>query len=157
MAHFSNYGRKRTSPYVSDPSQLKTTQAPRQPTFSFDYASLPGGATQIRRQTTEQANRPTLPRFTPGSTPPVNGPARMFNIARIGPGANVQGSQFPWQLRKGITSDFSRQRAFQAGFGSGAGRTGFARRSADTFFDPRFMFSPSFQRFAQQSALRRRQ
>lgn len=156
--------KKRPSPFTADPSQLKTTTVQRQPNFAFDYQSLPGGATQIRRQTQAQANRPLAPTFTPGPkfpddalTPTDTGRGpRMFQTARIGPGANVTGPQFPWQMRRGITSDVSRQGAFQAGFGSGKGRVGFARRATDTFFDPRLMFSPNWQRWAFQKMQRRR-
>ena len=147
--------KKKPSPYVADPSQLKTTTVQRQPSYKYDYASLPGGATQIRRQTTAQANRPELPGFTPGSTPPINGPARMYNIARIGPGVDLKAPQFPWQMRRGITSDASRQGAFRAGFGSGKGRVGFARKSVDTFFDSRYMFNPNYTNWALRNTLRR--
>lgn len=155
--------KKRPNPFVADPSQLKTTTAQRRPTFSFDFQSLPGGATQIRRQTTAQANRPAIPTFTPGPkfapdefTPKDTGRGtRFFNTATIQPGVDLTGSQFPWQLRKGISSDASRQAAFQTGLSSGEGRTGFARRATDTFFDPRFMFDPNFQRWALQQRQRR--
>lgn len=172
--------KKPLNQFVTDPTQLTPTARPARPTFQFDFKSLPGGATQIRRQTTEQANRPPVPDFiepnrfnlgnqfrphsifgiqSPGltsrPTPDTGMGSRVFNTAVLPAGANVTGPQFPFQLRKGISSDASRQGAFQRGFASGEGRTGFARRSLDTFFDPRNMFDPNFQRFMLQERLRR--
>lgn len=147
--------KKKPNPYMPDPSKLTTTTVQRQPNYSYDYKSLPGGATQIRRQTTAQANRPPVPTWTPGGVPPVSGGARLFNIATMPAGTNVTGPQFPWQMKKGISSDASRQAAYRYGFGSGEGRTGFARKSVDTFFDPRFMFDRRFREWALQQKLRR--
>lgn len=150
---------KKPNQFVADPSQLKTTTVQRQPSYSYDYQSQPGGITQIRRQTTEQANRPATPTFrTPQDrlTPGDQGMGtRFFNAATIQPGVDLTGSQFPWQMRKGISSDASRQGAFQTGLSSGEGRVGFARKATDTFFDPRYMFDPNFQRWAIQQRQRR--
>lgn len=143
------------SPIVSDPSQLTPTAVSPQPKFTTGFQSLPGGRTQILRQTTEQANRPRVPSFTPPGQRPVN-EARIFQSAIKPAGFDPTASQFPFELRRGISSDASRQRAFNVGFGAGEGRTGFARRSTDTFFDPRFMFDPNFKRWQlQQQQLRR--
>ncbi len=153
--------------FTSDPTQLPTVQKKKKPTFQFDFARQPSGRTLIRRQTTEQANRPAGPTFTPrtgatnkdflgGPRTPDIAPARFFNLASVGAGVDLTKSQFPFELRKGISSDASRQRAFRLGFGSGEGRGGFARRAPGQFFDPRFMFNPSFRRFALQNRLRRR-
>ena len=144
-----------------DPSQLTTSTARRQPSYSFDYRAQPGGGMQIRRQTTAQANLPAIPKTTPGpgwgrGDRVMPSGARLFQIAQRPAGYNPKASQFPWQMRTGVSSDASRQRAFQYGFGSGEGRTGFARRATDTFFDPRYMFDPSFQRWATQERQRRR-
>ncbi len=152
--------------FTSDPTQLPAAQKKKKPTFQFDFARQPSGRTLIRRQTTEQANRPAGPAFAPriGATNKdfLGGPqvpvseSRQFGLASLPAGFNFQGSQFPFELRKGISSDASRQRAFRLGFGSGEGRGGFARRAPGQFFDPRFMFNPSFRRFALQNRLRRR-
>ncbi len=141
--------------FTSDPTQLPPTAKKKKPTFQFDFARQPSGRTLIRRQTTEQANRPLVPAFTPPGRTPVN-ESRQFGLASLPAGFNFQGSQFPFELRKGISSDASRQRAFRLGFGSGEGRGGFARRAPGQFFDPRFMFNPSLRRFALQNRLRRR-
>jgi len=149
--------KKKPNTFVADPSKLTTSTARRQPSFTYDYGAGQGGATQIRRQTTAQANLPPTPAFTPGPKFPgsVNSGFRQFNIATKPAGFDPTASQFPWQLRQGISSDASRQRAFRFGFGSGEGRTGFARRATDTFFDPRFMFDPSFRRWQLQQRQRR--
>ncbi len=147
--------KKRPSPYTLDPSKLTTTTAQRQPSYTYDYQARPGGATQIRRQTTAQFNRPAIPAWTPGARPPANTGARFFDTALKPAGFDPTASQFPWQMRKGISSDVSRQRAFRFGFGSGEGRTGFARKATDVFFDPRFMFDPNFRRWALKQRQRR--
>jgi len=148
--------RKKKNQFVTDPSQLTPTPTQTRPTFQFDFRSLPGGATEIRRQTTEQANRPPTPEFTRFRRPTEGTGARMFNVATLRPGADVTGPQFPFELRRGISSDASRQAAFRFGFGSGEGRTGFARRAPGTTFDPRFGFDPGFQQWLiRQRALRR--
>lgn len=148
--------KKRTNRFVSDPSQLTTTGANKRPSFSLDFQSLPGGRTEIRRQTTAQANLPPIPSFTKGAIPPTSQGARIFQTAVQPAGFDPTGSQFPFELRRGISSDASRQRAFRLGFGSGEGRTGFARRAPGQFFDPRFMFDRSFRNFRLQQRLRRR-
>ncbi len=154
--------KKKPNQFVSDPSQLTPTPTQTRPTFQFDFRSLPGGATEIRRQTTEQANRPPIPAFTPGPTwnrqgvLPAPNRGRIWNVATLRPGTDLTGPQFPWQMKRGISSDASRQAAFRFGFGSGEGRTGFARKAPGSFFDPRFMFDPGFQQWRQgQRALRR--
>ena len=151
---FTPLHRRKPKPYVADPSKLTTSMTKRQPNYQYDYKSLPEGATQIRRQTTAQANRPPVPTFTPHRLPTEGTGARMYNIARMPAGTNVAGPQFPWQMRRGISSDASRQAAFRYGFGSGEGRTGFARKSVDTFFDPRYMFDPRFRKWALQQQVR---
>ena len=152
--------KKKPQPWQPDPSKLTTTTARRQPTFAFDFKAQPFGGTQIRRQTTAQAKLPPIPATTPAAgwgrgdrTLPVT--ARLFNIATKPPGFDPTASQFPWQLRKGISSDASRQAAFRAGVGSGEGRTGFARRATDVFFDPRFMFDRNFRMWELQQRQRR--
>ena len=152
--------------FVSDPTQLPAAQKKKRPTFQFDFARQPSGRTLIRRQTTEQANRP-IPTFERKSvasgggflpSPPQGAlpKGRHFGLASMPAGFNFQGSQFPFDLRRGISSDASRQRAFRLGFGSGEGRGGFARKAPGQFFDPRFMFDPRFRRFMLQNRLRRR-
>ncbi len=155
------------SQFVSDPSQLTPTAKKKRPSFQFDFRSLAGGRTQIRRQTTEQANRPAVQPFATftGATnkdffggPPqraLPAPTR-FRTASLPAGFDFKASQFPFELRRGISSDASRQSAFRLGFGSGEGRTGFARRAPGQFFDPRFMFDRNFQRFRRQERLLRR-
>ncbi len=157
MANFSPlYGaRKKKNSWQADPSKLTTTTARRQPSYAYDYQAAPGGATQIRRQTTAQAARPPVPSWTPGGVPPVSGGARMYQTAVKPAGYDPTASQFPWQLRKGVSSDASRQAAFRYGFGGGEGRTGFARKATDAFFDPRYMFDPNFRNWALQQKLRR--
>ena len=153
--------KRRPGQWQPDPSQLTTSTARRQPSYSFDYRTQPGGGLQVRRQTTAQANLPPTPTSVPGPgwgrgdrVMPVT--ARSFQIAQRPAGYDPTASQFPWQLKTGISSDASRQRAFQSGFGSGEGRTGFARRATDTFLDPRYMFDQPFIRWATQQRQRRR-
>lgn len=153
--------KKKKSPWQADPSKLTTTTARRQPSYTYDYQAQPGGATLMRRQTTEQANLPPIPKTMPGPgwgrgdrVMPVM--TRSYQMARKPAGFDPTASQFPWQLRKGISSDVSRQTAFRSGFGSGEGRGGFARKATDVFFDPRFMFDPNFRRWAFQQQTRRR-
>ncbi len=154
--------------FVSDPSQLPTAAPkPKQPQFQVDFRRLPGGGTQARRQTTEQAALPPVPTTTRGfavgsqmgNTRPTNtvNPlgSRVFNTADIPAATDLTGSQFPFQLRRGISSDASRQSAFRLGFGGGEGRPSFARKSVDTFFDPRFMFNKDFANWRLQQILRR--
>ncbi len=153
--------KKKPNRFISDPSKLTTTTAQRQPSYTYDYQAGQGGATTIRRQTTAQANRPSMPTSTPGpgwgrGDRVMPSGARMFNMAVKPAGFDPTASQFPWQMRRGISSDASRQRAFRFGFGSGEGRTGFARKATDTFFDPRYMYDRNFQRWALQQRLRRR-
>ncbi len=164
--NYQNFlSKKKRTPWQADPSKLTTTTARRQPSYTYDYQRTPSmpqipsgmhGQMQIRRQTTEQSARPRLPAFTRGPRPPVNPPARMFRTIVKPAGFDPTASQFPWEMRRGISSDVSRQRAFRLGFGSGEGRTGFARRATDVFFDPRFMFDPNFRRWALQQKTRRR-
>lgn len=142
--------------FVSDPSQLTATKPKKKPTFQLGFRSLPGGRTQIQRQTTEQANRPPIPSFTRGAIPPTNTGARIFQTATQPAGFDPTASQFPFELRRGISNDASRQRAFRLGFGSGEGRGGFALKAPGQVFDPRFMFDRNFQRFRLQQRLRRR-
>ena len=141
--------KKKPNAWQADPSKLTTSTVRRQPSYTYDYqANSP-------MQTTAQANRPAIPAFTPGATPPTNTGARRFQVATKPAGFDPTASQFPWQMRTGISSDASRQRAFRFGFGSGEGRTGFARKATDTFFDERYMFDPNFQRWATQQRRRR--
>lgn len=49
---------------------------------------------------------------------------------------NPSANQFPWQQRRGITSDYQRQGAYNLGFGGGRGRTEMARKLGGVF-DPR--------------------
>ena len=153
--------KKKPQPWQPDPSKLTTTTARRQPSFTYDYRAQPGGATQIRQQTQTQAALPPLPTTMPAAgwgrgdrMLPVT--ARAYNIVSKPPGFDPTASQFPWQLRKGISSDASRQAAFRSGFGSGEGRTGFARKATDVFFDPRFMYDRNFRRWALEQQQRRR-
>lgn len=147
--------KKKPTPWQADPSQLTTTTARRQPSYSYDYQAAPGGATQIRRQTTGQAGLPPTPAFTPYRRPAEGMGARMYQTALKPAGFEPTASQFPWQLRKGISSDVSRQTAFKYGYGGGEGRTGFARKATDVFFDPRYMFDPNYRNWALQQKLRR--
>ena len=158
--NFQPSANRRPGQWQPDPSQLTTSTPRRQPSYSFDYRAQPGGGMQIRRQTTAQANLPPIPATTPSmgwgrGDRVMPDTSRVFQIAQRPAGYDPTGSQFPWQLRTGISSDASRQRAFQSGFGSGEGRTGFARRATDTFFDPRYMFDPSFQRWETEQRQRR--
>ncbi len=159
--NYQNFlSKKKKNPWQADPSKLTTTTARRQPSYTYDYQARPGGATAIRRQTTEQAAKPPIPSFMPAAgwargdriMPDTH---RIHQIARKPAGFDPAASQFPWEMRRGISSDVSRQRAFRQGFGSGEGRGGFARRATDVFFDPRFMFDPNFRRWALQQKTRR--
>jgi hypothetical protein len=148
-------------PVVSDPSNLTPTPVKRQPNFVTGFQAASGGGTRIIRQTAEQAARPPTPAWVPGpvwdrrSPPNIENNFRTFQTATRPAGFDATASQFPWELRRGISSDASRQSAFRFGFGGGEGRTGFARRSPDTFFDPRFMFDIPFKNFELQERLRR--
>lgn len=155
--NYQNFLTKKKRPlWQADPSKLTTTTARRQPSYTYDYQAGQGGGTQIRRQTTAQFNRPAVPSWTPGARPPVNAGARMYQTVTKPPGYDPTASQFPWEMRRGISSDVSRQRAFRYGFGSGEGRTGFARRATDVFVDPRFMFDLNFRQWAMKQRQRRR-
>ena len=153
---------------MADPSLLPSAAPkPKKPQFQIDFRRLPSGGVEARRQTQEQANRPLPPAVTTGfavgsqmgNTRPRNtvNPlgSRVFNTADIPAATDLTGSQFPFQLRRGISSDASRQSAFRLGFGGGEGRPSFARKSADTFFDPRFMFNKDFANWRLQQILRR--
>lgn len=149
------------SPVVTDPSNLTPTAVKKQPSFVTGFQAAPGGGTRIQRQTTAQAALPPVPAWMPGPTwdrrdaPSAGNFSRTFQTSLKPAGFNPAASQFPWQMRRGISSDASRQMAFRFGFGGGEGRTGFARRSTDVFFDPRFMFDPNFKRWELQQRLRR--
>ena len=56
-------------------------------------------------------------------------------------------SQFPWQARSGISSDYARQRAFSMGIGTGRTPSRLVARSSSSYFDPRSAFrGPSWSR-----------
>ncbi len=134
------------SAVTTDPSQLPAATPPKRQQFVLGFQRRPSGRTAVFRQTSEQASRLAADPFQ----------SSRFDLAHLARGFDPTASQFPFQLRKGISSDASRQRAFRLGFGAGEGRTGFARRAPGQFFDPRFMFDRNFRRFRTQERSRRR-
>lgn len=121
--------------WYSDPTKVPAPKKKEYGKWKHDYTRREGG---------QYGGEWLIRRSFEGERPP-GFDASKLSFARTLPSSwSPTASQFPWTMRKGITSDAERQGAFRWGIG-GTRPTSVTRKAYGTYFDPESGFNKPVQ------------